>query len=558
MAVWTTVLAVTAPWLLLALVAGLRRGDALRPLLPLASLAALAPVLWPGEALSAPLLLLGLRLAADDLARTLLLLIGVAWSAAAWYAGYKVGERFRAFALFWLATLAGIVLAALAADLVTFYTGYVVMTLASYGLVVHEREPAALRAGRIYLVLALLGEALLLSGLLWVGSRLGNAALESLPQALQGHDAAVAAALLLGGFAVKMGVVPLHVWLPVAHPVAPVPASAILSGVLVKAGLIGALRMVPAEPFAAPGAVAALVALGLFTAFYGVAVGLTQPRLKTVLAYSTVSQMGLLFAAMATTLAPGAVRGGALVAVLVLHHGLNKAALFLAAGSAPGATRWRLALLALPALALVGLPLTSGALAKDALKPALGATPLGDAATVWLALSSLATALLMLRVFHLARTAPADARRPPLHPAWPLLVLAGVALPWWQAWSAGSVKAPALDTVFASLWPALLAVALFLAWRRLGAPGPRRPLPEGDLLQPAAAALLALQQALQRGLSFTASRRDRFQAVRLRVLAAIGRVLDAWVRRIEAAFVTLQWAGVLVLSLTGLLYWVLG
>ncbi|WP_157268180.1 complex I subunit 5 family protein [Azohydromonas aeria] len=555
MAGWSIALAVTAPWLLLALAARLRRSDALRPALPLASLAALAPVLWPGEVLDAPWLLLGLRLAADELARTLLLLIGIAWSAAAWYAGQQVGERFRAFALYWLATLAGIVLAALAADLATFYTGYVVMTLASYGLVVHGREPAALRAGRIYLVLALLGEALLLSGLLWIGSRLGNAALATLPQALQGRDAAVAAVLLLGGFGVKIGVVPLHVWLPVAHPVAPVPASAILSGVLVKAGLLGALRLVPAEPFAAPGPVAALMALGLFTAFYGVAVGLAQPKLKTVLAYSTVSQMGLLFTAMAATLAPGAARGGALITLLVLHHGLNKAALFLAAGSAPGATRVRLALLALPALALVGLPLTSGALAKDALKSALGATPLGDAAVLWLALSSLATALLMLRVFHLARAAPADAGRPALHSAWPLLVLAGVVLPWWLAWRAGSAKAPDLEATFASLWPALLALALFLAWQRLGAPGPRRSLPEGDLLQPAAASLRALSRLLRRAVAVMARLHDSGRSTLQERLAALDRALASLVRRTEASFSTLPWAGVLVLSLTGLLYW---
>src|SRR5690606_31512805 len=118
-------------------------------------------------------------------------------------------------------------------------------------------------------------------------------------------DARLAGTLLLTGFAVKIGVVPLHIWLPLAHPVAPVPASAILSGVLVKAGLLGALRTVPEEAFGSSGATTVLLALGLVTALYGVVAGLGQARLKTVLAYSTVSQMGLLFVALALALPPG-------------------------------------------------------------------------------------------------------------------------------------------------------------------------------------------------------------------------------------------------------------
>jgi len=112
--------------------------------------------------------------------------------------------------------------------------------------------------------------------------------------------------------------VPLHVWLPVAHPVAPVPASAVLSGVLVKLGLLGMMRVLP-EGSLAPATL--VFFLGLATSAYGALAGLGQTRLKTVLAYSTVSQMGLLFAGFAALQAAGG--GTAVLGLLALHHGLN-------------------------------------------------------------------------------------------------------------------------------------------------------------------------------------------------------------------------------------------
>lgn len=381
--------------------------------------------------------------------------------------------------------------------------------------------------------------------MLLIGARLGNASLALLPAALDGSDAGWAAALLLAGFAVKMGLVPLHVWLPVAHPVAPVAASAILSGVLVKAGLLGALRLVPSAPFDQTAWQAVLVGVGLLTAFYGVAIGLCQAKLKTVLAYSTVSQMGLLATGLALTLASGIERGGPLMAVLVLHHGLNKTALFIAAGSSSGASRWRLVLLALPALSLIGLPLTSGELAKSALKTALGDTPLAAVVVPALGLASLATALLMLRVGALA-LAEREAKAP-LHLSWPLLVLAGLALPGWYAGS--GFAWPSLAALGNSLWPLLAALALAWGWRRRG-----RPLPvvaPGDLLA-----------GLQAGLATLRSDRRWWRRLgswppRLPLPLSAQRTSEL-VRRTEAALIRLPAAGVLLLSLAGLLWWALG
>jgi formate hydrogenlyase subunit 3/multisubunit Na+/H+ antiporter MnhD subunit len=546
---WAILSAFAVP-LALLLVFLAQRGDdpgrGLRWLLPLASLPALALGLLPAQTLEAPALLLGVTLRVDELARPLLLLIGVAWSAAAWYAADRMEQRFRVFALYWLATLTGLQVAVLAGELATFYTGYVVMTFAAYGLVVHERSAAAMEAARVYMVMALFGEALLLTGVLFLGSKLGNVELASLPAALQGSDATWPAALLLGGLAVKMGLVPLHLWLPVAHPVAPVAASAILSGVLVKAGLLGALRLVPSAAFEAGTGPALLLAAGLFTAFYGVAVGLTQKKLKTVLAYSTVSQMGLLATSLAVTLAPGHERGAPLVALLVLHHGLNKAALFLAAGCEAGATRWRRLLLALPAASLVGLPLTSGELAKTALKGTLADSALGAATPIVLGLASVATALLMLRVGWLA-DAQRDARVR-VHPAWPVLVFAGLALPWWQVAATTGVTLPDLGTLRDALWPAAAAAALAWAWRRARGPAPT--LPAGDLLVPLQGGLMAAGRTWHR------ARRAVDWPPRWPVAPIAPRVA-ALIRHVEAALVRLPAAGVVLLTLVALLWWTL-
>jgi formate hydrogenlyase subunit 3/multisubunit Na+/H+ antiporter MnhD subunit len=550
----------------------------IRPLLPLASLPALLLALLPGDsAFALPQVLIGLQLRVDELARILLLLVGLAWSAAGWFAVDRLAAKhFDSFVVSWLLTLSGLLLAILAGDLAGFYTGYAVMTLAAYGLVVHERSDAACRAARIYLVLAMVGEALLLSGLLLVAAQVGNAALVDVPAALQGSDARLPGALLLGGLAVKIGVLPLHVWLPLAHPVAPVPASAILSGVLVKAGLLGALRLVPADALG-DAAVPLLLVVGLATTFYGVIAGLPQQRVKTVLAYSTISQMGLLFIVLVLALAPAGQRDGPVLAVIglwILHHGLNKSALFLAAGSQPEASRLRLALLCVPALSLAGLPLTTGSLAKGGLKSLLEAAPAAGWVLPWLAWSSLATMLLMLRVLALVareRDAPEQATGPApraVHPAWVLLVLAAVTVPWVFAASGDRatdlVKWPGLADGWAATWPPVAALVLTLTLREITARLRRRgstlpmrigrglKLPEGDIV--------VLFEAGARGLRGTGRALDTTRGALTRGLqsrvAAVDRVPEA-IRRLETGLTTLPAAGVTLLCLLAGFGWAL-
>jgi formate hydrogenlyase subunit 3/multisubunit Na+/H+ antiporter MnhD subunit len=449
-------------------------------LAPWAPLVMLWPLFADGRGLL-PWPLLGMSFAVDAVARPLLLLTLVAWTLAGWFAGARITEHRRWFWTGWLGALAGMHMLLLAADLGTFYLGYATLSLSAYLLVTHSRKDEAWRAGRVYLVMALLGEAMLLVGILLIAGQLGNASLATLAAAPGVLEGSAARWFLLAGFAVKLGILPLHLWLPLAHPVAPVPASAILSGIIVKAGLIGWLRFVPALADDPAIVGQGLLVLGLLTAFGAVALGLGQARLKTVLAYSTISQMGLVLAGFSAMFLAPAPREAvaAMLGLLALHHGLNKASLFLACGSQPGATKLRMALFALPALALAAAPLTTGFVAKDALKQALAGAALGPLAGLLLSLSSTATALLMWRAFQVARREVKG--EAPLHPAWPLMVLSAAALPWGYALAHGLAVVPSAAKLFGALWPLLLAAGLVLAYHKLWR-GAGLALPEGDLV----------------------------------------------------------------------------
>lgn len=478
--------------LLPLLLAGLLLVPVRRPLvwrlLPWAAVPLLVPLLADSGVLELPWLLLGTRLGLDATATPFAWLALIAWTAAGGFARRMLPDDGRStrFALFWLLTLCGNLVVFLALDMASFYFGFALMTFSAYGLILHEGSTTARRAGRIYLILALLGEACLIAGLLLLAALFGNADLRELP----GHWSAVSAPLLpamllFTGFAVKAGLMPLHVWLPLAHPIAPIPASAVLSGVIIKAGLLGWLRFVPVGEIGLAGVGESVVALGVLSAFGAVLVGLVQARPKTVLAYSSISQMGL----MAMLFGLGLVHPeswpllSAVLGVFVLHHGLNKTALFLAMRMGnDGGSGTRFGLL-LAALALTGAPLTSGALVKTLYKTQLETVGAPDVLLVLLTLSSLATGLLMARLLYLAWPRRRVSAPVSLAVGWWLLLVLAQLLPWWWAWRIGADE---LSHVFmpsglwAGLWPVLVVTALAL----LGGQWLRRvpSVPEGDLL----------------------------------------------------------------------------
>lgn len=507
---------------------------------PWLPLSLLLPLVSGGQAES-QILLLGLSLGSDAVATPLLLLCAVAWTLAGLYARARVRRDRVLLWSGWLTSLAGISLALLAQDMGSFYAGYAALSLASWLLIIHARTAEAWRAGRVYLILALAGEMAVFAGVMAIAVRAGNVALADLAR-LEMLEPGWRA-LILAGFAVKLGTIPLHLWLPLAHPVAPVPASAILSGVIVKAGLLGMMRLVPPG---APGTELfgpVLLGFGLFSAFAAVLLGLAQQRTKVVLAYSTVSQMGLVLAMYAALLMAPESTPVLLpwLGLLVLHHGLNKAALFLACGCAPGRSRLRMALLALPALAIAGAPLSTGMYAKTGLKHALATAGFGPAWALLLGLSSLATALLLWHFWQLLRE---DRHFRPAHPAWIGMTLAGFALPWLWGLSQG-LDPDLAHGLWPALWPMLAAAALIGAARhvrRIHLPE----IPAGDLVVPLERAAAAAVDRLGR-----LARPNRRYRINLYPVHVRITTLGLWLERKMSA---LPVAGALILALGGLLW----
>jgi formate hydrogenlyase subunit 3/multisubunit Na+/H+ antiporter MnhD subunit len=506
-------------WLLLALI----------PLPALAAAVVALMVLSPGDATHHELAAIALLFDPNGLAIGLVVdrpgavLLGVAallWAAAGLYAApmlQRSANRGR-FTLFWLLTLTGSLGVFVAADLISFYLSYGLVSLAAFGLILHDGTAFARRATGLYLLLAILGEiALLLAFVLLAAASAGpSLAITSLVGTLSGSPwSGLSLALLLIGFALKIALVPVHVWMPLAYTAAPFPAAAVLSGAAVKAGVIGLIRFLPFDA-GAPAWGELLLAVGLFSAFYGVAIGLTQRNAKTVLAYSSISQMGLIAAAAGLALSSGEAVAVVLLTLYAAHHLLAKGALFLGLGVlAEGVTRRRWLVLlpaALVGLGIAGLPLTGGAAAKLALKPLFDTPWLGLLAGLSAAGSTLLMLHFLRRLWHSGEAAEADAqgvfRR--LLPWW-LMALAALLLPWlllpWlglgaaQTWLAMSLSAADLGK---ALWPLLLGSIAALALWRWGERLPR--VPPGDILVWAApltraiSALGAAVEALDRGL----------------------------------------------------------
>lgn len=362
-----------------------------------------------GTSLEIPWLLLGSRIGLDQTGRIFLAFTAVLWLAAGLYAaqsmrGTPAAGRFRAF---FLLAMAGNLWLIVGQDLVSFYLGFALMGLSSYGLVVHQGDRAALRAGKVYLVMTLLGEVALFAALVLIAAHAHS--LTPSPESLTGlGDAAIG--LLLLGLAVKAGLVPLHVWLPLAHPAAPVPASAVLSGAMIKVALLGWLRFLPVGQAALPEWGMLLVLAGLLTLFYAIPIGLVQSDPKVVLAYSSVSKMGFLSLILGLTLNdPDLAPVGVLaLSLYAAHHGLVKGGLFLGVGLRryAGAQTLLLIGLTLLALSLAGAPPSGGAVAKYAIKPTLIGTD-WSWLTAAITLSTTATTLLMARflwvIWHLER-----------------------------------------------------------------------------------------------------------------------------------------------------------
>lgn len=442
----------------------------------LSCLPALLLSLWPAEPLVLPALWPGAQWAADDLlSRAWLGFSALLWACASRFAVTDIAstDHQQRFWLFWLLALLGNLLLVIAADAGSFYVGFTLMSLCAYGLVAHRRGPVPRQAARLYLQLAVVGEMLIYAGmLLRIHEAGGVLALEAWRDTPTG---AWTATLLLVGFGLKAGFWPLHVWLPLAHPAAPAAASAVLSGAMIKAGILGLWHFLPAEAPLLQSWAPWLLAVGAISALYGVALGLLQTRSKALLAYSSISQVGYLLVILALAWQQPEYREAAatLLALYAVHHGLAKGALFMGAGLSTRVRfqTWHWLCLALPALALAGLPLTSGAAVKLLLKEGIDAGNLAG----WmflLVIGSAGTMLLMLRLLWLMHTSQRQAALPPMAGSqrlpWLLLCLMPVLLPWlWSPLRQALLDSLPLYAIWAALWPALLALVIgLLMWQR--------------------------------------------------------------------------------------------
>ncbi|WP_298356505.1 proton-conducting transporter membrane subunit [Rhodoblastus sp.] len=428
---------------------------------------------------------LGLSLTLDPPGALLLAFAALLWMAVT-AALWRDGAPDARFGISWILTMFGGLGVFIAGDLVSFYLLYALVSVPAYGLFAFSEDAEKRRAGAIYMAFALFGEALLLMAfaLLAAGEPHGSVRIADVMAALPvspWRDAIIA--LIVAGFGMKLGLVPFNGWMPLNYAAAPIPAAAVLSGAGVKAGVIGLIRFLPLD-VAMESWGNALAALGFFTAFYGAAIGLTQQKPKTILAYSSISQMGVIAAALGLGLAAGDAGASGTMAFYGANHLLVKAALFLTLGFVASGARLSglsLALAAALALSLAGLPFTGGALAKLASK--------AQFATGWPALlatlSSIASAMLMTHFLMSLTALPADAaqearRETPavLIRFWPALVLGALLLPWFFADAPGD--ALSLGKIWEGFWPVAVGVVAVFGWRRMGRSAPV--VPAGDAI----------------------------------------------------------------------------
>lgn len=250
---------------------------------------------------------------------------------AEYFAHYRNRNRYY---LFWLVTLGATEGIFFSADLYTTFIFFEVMSFASYVWVAQDEKEDSLRAAATYLAVAIIGGLVMLMGLFMLYYQAGTLEIDQLYEACRGKNVYVAAICLFTGFAAKAGAFPLHIWLPKAHPVAPAPASALLSGILTKTGMFGIL-VISCKILLHDWKWGTFVLIvGVLTMVAGAVLALFSIDFKRTLACSSVSQIGFILVGVGMQGLLGeenalAVRGSFLHMV---NHSLFKLVLFMVAG----------------------------------------------------------------------------------------------------------------------------------------------------------------------------------------------------------------------------------
>ena len=284
---------------------------------------------------------ISILLKVDNVTRLFAVLISVMWAVVGCFSfEYMKHEhdegRFYCFYMISLGALMGL---SMSGNLVTMYMFYEMMTLGSLPLVLHEKTKQSIAAGIKYLLYSVFGASCGLMGIFIIGiynPSLAFSAGGSLDAAaVAGNETRllIVMFIMILGFGIKAGMFPFHGWLPTAHPVAPAPASAVLSGVITKAGVLCIIRVVfyvfGADFLRGTWAHWTWMALALITVFMGSMLALKENILKKRLAYSTVSQVSYILFGL-STLHPVGMLGALLH---VIFHSVIKNGLFLSAGA---------------------------------------------------------------------------------------------------------------------------------------------------------------------------------------------------------------------------------
>lgn len=303
-----------------------------------------------------------------------------------YFSHYRNRNRYYLFTLITFGSTMGVLLSG---DLFTTYIFFEIMSLASYVMVIHDETPDAKDAAKTYLAVTIVGGLALLMGIFLIQYTLGTTEINLLLSAIQEYtgDMTIIYAtgiLMMVGFGGKAGMFPIHFWLPKAHTAAPAPASALLSGILTKTGIFGAL-VISSNIFLYDYAWnIGLFILSMISMFLGAFLALFSTNLKRTLALSSVSQIGFIIfgIAMQGILAEHNAIAARGTILHMLNHSLIKLALFMAAGviymklheldlnkiRGFGRGKPLLAIIfGIGAISLIGIPLTSGYLSKTLL-----------------------------------------------------------------------------------------------------------------------------------------------------------------------------------------------
>lgn len=246
---------------------------------------------------------------------------------------YKNRNRYYLFFMLTYWSTIGIFMSENFLNLFTFFE---IMSLTSYPLIIHDEDKYSHEAGQTYIIMAITGGLVLLMGLFLLYDYTQTLEITKLKIAIEGigNIKYLITGLIIFGFGIKAGMFPLHIWLPKAHPAAPAPASAVLSGILLKTGIFGIMVTSQIIVLGDKNVAITLLVLGFITMFIGGFLAMFQRNIKRILAYSSMSQMGYIIVGIGLMGILGENKGIALYGTLyhIINHVIFKVLLFMIAG----------------------------------------------------------------------------------------------------------------------------------------------------------------------------------------------------------------------------------